>query len=157
VLEDAGVNLAHVRRVEATTGTALIHVDAARENSITIPAGANAKADQEAVINDMLGTSTTVVMQLEVPLEAVTELELTRAAAPPVRVIDTIGARDAFAGGIRGHDQSRCAVAPGARLGHAVGSLACTAGGARPSMSEATNIAALAATVSSRLQSQPIE
>src|SRR5262249_14883889 len=73
-LEAAGVNLAHVRRVEATTGIALIHVDAAGENSITILAGANAKADPEAVTNDMLDTGTTVVMQLEVPLEAVTKL-----------------------------------------------------------------------------------
>ena len=43
-LREAGVDLSGVREVDAPTGVALIHVDDAGENCITVVAGANAEA-----------------------------------------------------------------------------------------------------------------
>ncbi len=71
-LEDAAIDLSRVARVDVTTGVALIHVDARGENCITIVAGANAYADPASVPDALLRAGTTVVMQLEVPLDAVT-------------------------------------------------------------------------------------
>ena len=73
-LEDAAVDLTRVRRVDAPTGIALIHVESSGENCITIVAGANASADAAQVPDELLAVDTTVVMQLEVPLPAVCAL-----------------------------------------------------------------------------------
>lgn len=70
-LSAAGVDLAWVTRVAAPTGVALIHVDAAGQNAITIVAGANASVDPAAVPDSALGPGTTLVLQLEVPMKAV--------------------------------------------------------------------------------------
>jgi ribokinase len=63
--------------------------------------------------------------------------------APPVEVVDTTGAGDAFCGAFA----ARLAAAPdpvaAARAGVAAGSLACTRAGAQPSMPRAAEIAAL--------------
>jgi ribokinase len=72
-LVSAGVDLAWVRRVEAPTGVALIHVDAQGENAITVVPGANAHAAAAPIPDASLGSGTTLVMQLEVPLAAVGE------------------------------------------------------------------------------------
>jgi len=70
----AGVDVQWVRRVDAHTGVALIHVDSAGRNAITIVAGANAAADPAVVSDNRLGAGTTVVLQLEVPMEAVASI-----------------------------------------------------------------------------------
>lgn len=64
---------AHVRTVDAPTGTALIAVDDTGENTIIVEAGANAllelsDADAAAVVE-----ATVLVMQLEIPIEAVAQ------------------------------------------------------------------------------------
>ena len=82
----SGIELKWLRRVEAPTGVALIHVDSAGRNAITIVAGANAKADPAAIPDSALGGATTLVLQLEVPLEAVTAIAL-RAKRLGARVI----------------------------------------------------------------------
>lgn len=78
LLEAGGVDLAHVRRHDATTGVALIHVDAAGDNAITVVPGANAFATAEDVPEALLARATTLMLQLEVP--AAQSLALARRA-----------------------------------------------------------------------------
>ena len=85
-LEAAAVDLSRVRRVDAPTGVALIHVGEHGENCITVIAGANAQVEPSTVADDLLGPGTTVILQLEVPLPAVLDLAL-RAHARGARVI----------------------------------------------------------------------
>lgn len=73
-LRDAGVDLSCVLASGRPTGVALIHVDAQGRNTITVVAGANEDARAEAVADARLGPSTTVVLQLEVPLAEVAAL-----------------------------------------------------------------------------------
>ncbi|QKJ18565.1 ribokinase [Microbacterium hominis] len=67
-LESAGVDAAGVTKVDAPTGTAVIMVDAAGENSIVVCPGANAEVDAAAlaIIDDEA-----VLLQLEVPFDVV--------------------------------------------------------------------------------------
>ncbi|HEX2856307.1 MAG TPA: ribokinase [Propionibacteriaceae bacterium] len=69
-LTTAGVDVSGVQRGEAATGTALILVDAAGENSIVVCPGANALLDPDAVD---LGDAALLV-QLETPLPTVERL-----------------------------------------------------------------------------------
>ncbi|MRX44801.1 PfkB family carbohydrate kinase [Agromyces kandeliae] len=64
----AGVDVAGIGRADAATGTAIIMVDAAGENSIVVCPGANAAVDSDAI---GIGGDEAVLMQLEVPLEVV--------------------------------------------------------------------------------------
>jgi len=66
----AGVDLGWVRRVGVPTGVALIHVDAAGQNAITVVPGANAEAKADTVPDAALGPNTTLLLQLEVPMAA---------------------------------------------------------------------------------------
>jgi len=73
-LEEAGVDTAGVRRVEGgTTGTALVCVDEAGENTITVVPGANAHLVDEDVRRACsgLGGGDVLLCQLEVPLAVV--------------------------------------------------------------------------------------
>ncbi|GAB2529809.1 PfkB family carbohydrate kinase [Paramicrobacterium agarici] len=70
-LELAGVDLTHVATVDTETGTALIVVDAAGENQIAVCEGANAHVSIEGV---EVGEHDTVLAQLEISLDTVTEL-----------------------------------------------------------------------------------
>ena len=70
-LRDAGVALDGVRRMDGSTGTALIVVDASGQNSIVVIAGANGDVAASDLVDAALGPGTTVVLQLEVPLGAV--------------------------------------------------------------------------------------
>ena len=73
-LREAGIDVSGVRDVGAPTGVALIHVDDAGENCITIVAGANAKARAAQVPDDAIDAGTTLLMQLEVNVEEVAAL-----------------------------------------------------------------------------------
>jgi ribokinase len=71
-LRAAGVDPAGVRELDDTpSGTALIVVDAAGENSIVVVPGANARLSAAAVEQAIPGTRPLVLAQLEVPEEAV--------------------------------------------------------------------------------------
>jgi len=70
-LEAAGVDLGWVRRVSAPTGVALIHVDAAGQNAITVIPGANAEVRADAVPDAALIAGNTLLLQLEIPMDAV--------------------------------------------------------------------------------------
>jgi ribokinase len=98
-LRAAGVDLAGVITVEASTGVALIGVDDAGENAIVVIPGANAYARAAQVPDALLGSSTTLLLQLETPLPEVAALaaRARRAgartvlnAAPAVALQDTL-------------------------------------------------------------------
>jgi len=74
VLREGGVDVAFVRQVEGRTGAALITVDDRGENTIVVDPGANAALDAAGVLDALAGAgpATTVLAQLEVPLEVVT-------------------------------------------------------------------------------------
>ncbi|WP_395728479.1 ribokinase [Nakamurella sp.] len=81
-LDDADVDTRLVRRKGGPSGIALITVDDAAENTIVVVAGANAamssldEADRAAI-----GGADLLVLQLETPLDAVTEAARVAAAA----------------------------------------------------------------------------
>jgi ribokinase len=70
-LREGGVELAGVGESDAHTGVALVHVDAAGENCITIAAGANGDARAAQVPDRLLDAHATLLMQLELPLDEV--------------------------------------------------------------------------------------
>ncbi len=74
LLRSGDVDLRHVAAVDAPTGVALIHVDAAGENSITVVAGANGMVGAAMVPDALLAPSTLVLMPLEIPLATVVEV-----------------------------------------------------------------------------------
>jgi ribokinase len=85
-VREAGVNLSRIAIVEGSTGIALIHVDAAGRNAITVVPGANARARASAVQDIDLNATATVVMQLEVPIVEVAALAR-RASSRGARVM----------------------------------------------------------------------
>jgi len=70
----SGVDVTWVRQVAAPTGVALIHVDAAGQNAITVIPGANATVRATDVPETALGPGATLLLQLEVPLNAVCDV-----------------------------------------------------------------------------------
>jgi len=65
-----GVDLGGVARVAERTGCATILVEAHGENCIVVAAGANARADPDAVPDAALTPATTLVLQHEIPERA---------------------------------------------------------------------------------------
>ncbi len=102
----AGVALDGVRRVDAPTGVALIHVDARGENAITVVRGANAAADPALVPDASLHPGTVLLMQLEVPTEAVYALRGTGAC--PGRAGDAQRGAGAIIARVRSSHRSTC-------------------------------------------------
>src|SRR5262249_4355516 len=72
-LADAGVAIESVRRIDAATGLAVIVVDASGQNSIVVVPGANGEVAGAYVNAAVLGPRTPLVLQLEVPLDAVAD------------------------------------------------------------------------------------
>jgi len=87
LLRADGVAVAAAPCAGTPTGIAMIHVDAAGENAITVVPGANGRLDAAALADDRLRPGTTLLLQLEVPMAA-------------VDVVDTTGAGDAFCGAL---------------------------------------------------------
>ena len=235
----SGVDVGWVRRDATPTGVALIHVDASGQNAITVIPGANAHVLAATVPDAALGPGTTVLLQLEVPLEAVREIAsrarrcgarvilnaaparslpaalladldvllvnaieaatlataldlpgapedfatamhrrhgcaavvtlgprgvlavadgtALTAAAPAVRVVDTTGAGDAFAGALAAALDRRAGWPRAIAEGVAAGSLACTVVGAQAALPAAAAIRRLATQVESTLHSEPMD
>jgi len=86
LLGRAGVDCTGVATSEEPTGVALIQVAADGENTIAVAAGANALTRADQVADALLSASTTVLLQLEVPLREVAALAR-RAAVRGARVI----------------------------------------------------------------------
>ena len=70
----AGVNTSAVTQSLKPTGTAAINVDAAGENAITVSAGANLEATGESLDASQLNPQTTLLLQMEVSMSAMTDL-----------------------------------------------------------------------------------
>lgn len=99
LLRADGVDLSRAAALEGATGLALIHVDDAGRNAITVIPGANARARADGVEDAILNRSTTVVLQLEVPLAEVVTLarrakrrgaRVVLNAAPPASLPDSL-------------------------------------------------------------------
>lgn len=67
-LTEAGVRLDRLKRAQASTGVALVNVDAAGENAIVVAPGANLELRPDDLD---LGECDAVLCQLEIPLETV--------------------------------------------------------------------------------------
>jgi ribokinase len=91
LLKDGGADLSLVKSVEAPTGTALILVETDGENMIAVVPGANGtltSADASAALKGMT-TTDTLMLQLEIPAEAV-ETALHEARAAGIRTVINI-------------------------------------------------------------------
>lgn len=73
-LVHSSIDVTGVSECDASTGVALIHVDAKGENCITVVAGANAHARASQVPDAILSRDTVVLMQLELPIDEVARL-----------------------------------------------------------------------------------
>lgn len=70
LLSEAEIDLSTVRRMDRHTGTALIIVDHAGENMITVLPGANSRLSATALDHAGITADDTLLLQLETPLEA---------------------------------------------------------------------------------------
>jgi len=86
LLAAEGVDLAHLERLDATTGCAAVMVDASGENAIVVASGANGLARATAVPDEAIGPSTIVVLQMEVPM-AENRALVARARARGARIL----------------------------------------------------------------------
>lgn len=71
LLSEAELDLSHVRRMDRHTGTALIIVDDAGENMITVLPGANSRLNATALAQCGIGADDFLLLQLETPLDGV--------------------------------------------------------------------------------------
>jgi ribokinase len=85
-LRDAGVDVGGILADDAPTGCAAIAVDGGGENQIVVASGANAHVTAEQVEDGLLGPTTTVVMQMEVPVSPTAAL-IARARRRGARVV----------------------------------------------------------------------
>ena len=75
------------RSASSPTGMALINVDAAAENCITVAAGANAQLRADSCLA-LLGTAQALLLQLETPLAQVLALAQAAAKQPLLTILD---------------------------------------------------------------------
>ena len=90
-LRNSGVDTTHVERdAEASTGLALILIDQKGENSTVIATGANSKFSRDSALKlrETIGTVDLVLLQLELPLDAVAEVIDMARALHKVVVLD---------------------------------------------------------------------
>ncbi|UUX50786.1 ribokinase [Nisaea acidiphila] len=85
-LHAAGVDTEHVHAVDAVTGTAVISVEESGENQILVASGANMKVSSDWLADSLLGSETTLLLQMELP-QSDTEDAIRRARAKGCRVI----------------------------------------------------------------------
>lgn len=71
LLQEGGVDLSQMRRAETATGIAVILVEAAGENVIAIVPGGNGTVSPADVATAKLSADDFLMMQLEIPLDAV--------------------------------------------------------------------------------------
>ena len=95
-LRSAGVDVSHVMTVRGTSsGVAMISVDAAGQNSITVVPGANdalTPADLDAA-RDVLRSAGMILTQLEIPMETVEHLSVLAAEFGVPLMLDPAPAR----------------------------------------------------------------
>jgi ribokinase len=117
LLRREGVDTRLVRVVAQPTGCAAIMVSGEGENLIAVASGANASVRSDQVDDDLLGASTTLVTQMEVP-PGETEILIRRVRArggrsllnlAPARAIDLVVANEGEATAL-GSDPARLAL-----------------------------------------------
>jgi|HubBroStandDraft_1064217.scaffolds.fasta_scaffold18706_1 ribokinase len=86
LLREAKVDLSRVIETDASTGCAAIVVDPAGDNAIAVGSGANLMARQTQIEDALLGPTSTLVLQMEVPPEETAAL-IHRAHAKGTRII----------------------------------------------------------------------
>jgi ribokinase len=86
LLREAKVDLTRVSETDASTGCAAIVVDPAGDNAIAVGSGANLVARQSQIEDAVLGPTSTLVLQMEVPAEETAAL-IYRAHAKGTRII----------------------------------------------------------------------
>ena len=86
LLRTATIDLSRVIEADAATGCAAIFVDPAGANAIGVGSGANLAARATQVADALLGPTTTLVLQMEVPTSE-TEALIHRARAHGARII----------------------------------------------------------------------
>lgn len=86
LLSEAEIDLSHVRRMDRHTGVAMIVVDDAGENMITVLPGANGRLNAAALAQSGIAAEDTLLLQLETPLEGIAAAAA-RAKAAGARVI----------------------------------------------------------------------
>jgi ribokinase len=89
LLEEGGVDLSHVRRMHAPTGTALILVDAKGENVIAVVSGANRSVLPGDLAAAGLRKGEYLLLQQEIPLETVEAALRAARKAGAVSVLNT--------------------------------------------------------------------
>ena len=70
-LADDGIDIARLCRVASPTGTAIIAVDAAGENTIIVDSGANSTVNVEDADRAAIARADVLLLQLEIPLPSV--------------------------------------------------------------------------------------
>ncbi|GHD54763.1 ribokinase [Thalassobaculum fulvum] len=85
-LADTGCDVSGVRRVPGATGTAAVMVEAGGENQIVVASGANGAVAADLLADAGLGPGTTLVCQMEIPVEQ-TAAALRRARAAGARTV----------------------------------------------------------------------
>jgi ribokinase len=86
LLEEAGVDCSRLATCERPTGIAVIGIDAAGENAITVGSGANLEVAADQIPDELLAPGTTVLCQNEIRAEE-TAQALRRAHARGARTI----------------------------------------------------------------------
>jgi ribokinase len=96
LLADAGIDLSGVKKADGATGVALILVDDSAENVIAVIPGANGTVTADDARGAGIGTGDFVLLQNEIPLEAISAALLVARSAGAVSVLNLAPfARDA--------------------------------------------------------------
>jgi len=86
LLRQANVDLSRVIESDLATGCAAIAVDPAGENAIAVGSGANLAVREAQIEDALLGPDSTIVLQMEVPVEQTAAL-IDRARAKSARIV----------------------------------------------------------------------
>ena len=94
-LREDGIDVTHLRTVDAPTGTALIAVDRGGENSIIVEGGANSHlVDLTEDEKTAITAASVLLLQLEVPLETVVAAARAAASTSTITVLNAAPIRD---------------------------------------------------------------
>ncbi|MCD7058720.1 ribokinase [Pelagibacterium xiamenense] len=94
LLREAEIDLSFVRRMDRHTGVAMIVVDDAGENMITVLPGANSRLSATALDQAGITAEDTLLLQLETPLEGVAAAAARARAAGAMVVLNLAPYRD---------------------------------------------------------------
>jgi ribokinase len=85
-LRAGGVDIALIEAIDGVTGTAAVMVEESGENQIVVASGANLAVTADQIPDTLLGTETTLVLQMEIPVAEI-ETAIHRARRAGCRII----------------------------------------------------------------------